>query len=136
AEKHLARARHLAERHADLRILSEVAEAEARLSFSRGDDLGATEHARSALAAADAGGSYLAAVGAHRTLGRLAHRRRDRPEAEGEFEAAASLLRQHRAKSQLRDLLGEWADLRSGWGDIQGANSLYAEALGRGATPS
>jgi len=136
AEEHLARARELAERHGDPRILSEVSEAEARLAFSRGDDAGATERAQSALAVVDSGGSYLAAVGAHRTLGRVAHRRGDRAEAEAEFEGAASLLRQHRASSQLRDVLGEWADLRSGWGDLQGANALYAEALGRGNAPA
>jgi tetratricopeptide (TPR) repeat protein len=136
AEEHLARARALAERHADGRILSEVAEAEARLAFSRGDDRSATERAREALAGMDRGGSYLAAVGAHRTLGRLAIRRNDRTGAEAEFDRAASLLRQHRAKSQLRDLLGEWADLRSRWGDPEGANALYAEALGRTKTPA
>ena len=134
AEGHLARARELAERHADGRILSEVAEAEARLAFSRGDDAGATERAQEALAAAKQGGSYLAAVGAHRTLGRLAMRRNDRAGAEAAFDHAASLLRQHRAKSHLRDVLGEWADLRSGWGDPEGANALYAEALGRTKT--
>lgn len=136
AEEHLARARELAERHVDARILSEVAEAEARLALARGDEARAAERARSALAAADTGGSYLAKVGAHRTLGRLAHRRGDRSEAEAAFEAAAALLRAHGASSHLRDLLGEWADLRSGWGDHLGANALYAEALGRGKAPA
>jgi hypothetical protein len=31
----------------------------------------------------------------------------------------------------LRDVLAEWADVRSGWGDPEGANALYSEALGR-----
>ena len=93
--------------------------------------IGPAERAAVALEAADAGGSYLAAMGAHRTLGRLAHRRGDRKAAEAEFERAAALLRSHRSNAQLRDLLGEWADLRAGWGDAAGANELYAEALGR-----
>lgn len=131
AEEHLRRARELAERHADPRLLSEVAEAEARLALSRNDETGALDRAQAALAAADAGGSYLAAVGAHLTLGRLAHRHRDRSEVEHEFEKASALLREHKARSQLRDVLAEWAELRSGWGDAAGANALYAEALGR-----
>jgi transcriptional regulator with XRE-family HTH domain len=131
AEEHLARARELAERHEDLRALSEVAEAEARLAFARGDDARAVERAKAAVAAADAGGSYLASVGAHLTLARMAHRNGDRPAAEAAFEVAASLLRTNAARSRLRDVLAEWAGLRTGWGDTEGANVLYAEALAR-----
>src|SRR5687768_3215658 len=105
AEEHLQRARELAERHTDARLLSEIAEAEARLAFSRDDEPAATERALAAIAAADAGGSYLAAVGAHRILGRLAQRRGDRSVTESLLESAAALLRQHRSRSQLRDLL-------------------------------
>jgi transcriptional regulator with XRE-family HTH domain len=132
ARTHLRRARSLAERHDDARLLSEVTEEEARLALAAGNDEEAGERARLALAMADAGGSYMAAVGAHRTLARLAQRRDDRPEAESSFERAARLLRSHRSNAQLRDLLGEWAEMRSGWGDAGGANELYAEALGRG----
>jgi transcriptional regulator with XRE-family HTH domain len=131
AEEHLTRARELAERHEDPRLLSEVAEAEARLALARGDDARAIERAQAAVAAAQSGGSYLAAVGAHVTLGRLAHRNGDRPAAESAFEVAAALLRRNRARSRLRDVLAEWAGLRSAWGDAEGANTLYAEALGR-----
>jgi tetratricopeptide (TPR) repeat protein len=131
ATAHLKRARELAERHADALLLSEVAEAEARVALATDDLERATERAGVALEAADAGGSYLAAMGAHRTLGRLAHRRGDRSAAEAEFGQAATLLRSHRSNAQLRDLLAEWADLRAGWGDAAGANELYAEALGR-----
>src|SRR5687768_8307407 len=46
AEEHLSRARELAERHDDPRLLSEVAEAEARLAFARGDDDRAVERAQ------------------------------------------------------------------------------------------
>jgi transcriptional regulator with XRE-family HTH domain len=131
AKTHLRRARELAEQHADALLLSEIAEAEARMAFATDDDDAATERAGVALQAADAGGSYLAAVGAHRTLGRVAHRRGDRVEAEAAFERAVALLRTHRSNAQLRDLLAEWAEMRSGWGDAAGANELYAEALGR-----
>ncbi|HYI65764.1 MAG TPA: helix-turn-helix transcriptional regulator [Candidatus Limnocylindrales bacterium] len=136
AGEHLGRARLLAERHADARLLSEVAEAEARLALARGELAEASDRANEALTAAGAGGSYLAAVGAHLTLGRLAHRQGNRAGAEIHFEAAADLLRSHRAGSLLRDVLGEWADLRTAWGDPKGANGLYAEALGRAKPPT
>lgn len=132
AGQHLSRARELADRYEELGLLSEVAEAEAQLAFTRGDERIARERADAALAAAGQGGSYLAAVGAHRTLARLAHRRDDRAEAESRFKQAAALLREHKSRLLLSDVLGEWADVRSGWGDLEGANALYAEALGRG----
>lgn len=133
AGEHLARARELADRLDDPALQSEVAEAEARLAFARGDEPAARERAEAALAAAGQGGSYLAAVGAHLTLARLAGRGDDRAETEASFTRARALLREHKSRSLLRDLLGEWADMRSGWGDLEGANALYAEALGRGA---
>jgi len=131
AASHLNRARAIAEQHGDPQLLSEVAEAEARLALARGDEVGADERAQAALAAVADGGSYLAAVGAHLTLARLARGRSDRVVAESEFERAASLLREHHARSQLRNVLAEWADARSAFGDLAGANVLYAEALGR-----
>ena len=132
ARTHLRRARSLAERHDDVRLLSEVIEEEARLALASGDEEGAIERAQAAVAAADAGGSYLAAVGAHRTLGRLALRRGVKAEAESSYARAVALLRKHRSGGQLRELLAEWAEMRSSWGDPTGANELYAEALGRG----
>ena len=133
AGEHLSRARDLSASQAEPGLLSEVAEAEARLAFARGDDSTARERAAAALAAVDQGGSYLAGVGAHLTLARLAHRTGDRDETESRFGKAAALLRQHRSRSLLRDVLAEWADIRSGWGDPEGANALYSEALGRTA---
>ena len=134
AKAHLRRARSLAERHDDARLLSEIMEEEARLALAMGDDEGATERAHAAVTAADEGGSYVAAVGAYRTLGRLAQRRGDKREAESAFSSAVGLLRKHRSAGQLRELLAEWAEMRSGWGDAGGANELYAEALGRRQT--
>lgn len=131
AASHLARARAIAERHRDPQLLSEVAEAEARLAWARGDEAGAAERAHEALAAVAEGGSYLAAVGAHLTLARLARGHGERAISESEFERAASLLRERQSRSQLRSVLAEWADARTGFGDLAGANALYAEALGR-----
>ena len=130
AEVHLRRARELAERHDDHRILSEVAEAEARLALARGDTTLARDRAGAAIAAESAGGSYLAAVGARVTLARLANDEEDQAAAEGHFDVAVALLREHRSRSHLRTILAEWAEMRTRWGDLAGANALYAEALG------
>ena len=131
AAKHLARARHLGQQLQDRRILSEVAEAEGRLAMARGDLDQAREKAGAALMAIDEGGSYLAAVGGHLTLARIGARGGDLASTEEHFDVAASLLRAHQARSLLRNVLAEWADIRSRRGDLEGANRLYAEALGR-----
>ena len=131
ASTHLRRARQIAESLADALMLSVVAEAEARLALGTDDFSAAEERAQVAIASADAGGSYLAAVGGHRTLAQLAQRSGDREASEASYERAASLLRSHRSRGQLKELLGEWAEARSAWGDASGANQLYAEALGR-----
>ncbi|MGH2417971.1 MAG: helix-turn-helix domain-containing protein [Candidatus Limnocylindria bacterium] len=128
---HLRRARKIAEDHADARLLSEVAEGEARLAVAMEDTPAARERAERAIEASAAGGSYLAAVGGHRILAQLARQRGDHAASEAAYEKAASLLRTHRSRGQLKDLLAEWAEARSSWGDVGGANHLYAEALGR-----
>jgi tetratricopeptide (TPR) repeat protein len=133
AAEHLRRAREIVDAHGNPHIQSEVTEAEARLALARGDVAETLERASAALAESASGGSYLAGVGAHRTLARLAVSRADRREAETHFEAAAALLREHRARALLRPLLAEWADMRSNVGDAVGASALYAEALGRGS---
>ena len=123
AADHLLRARTLAEREADPRLLSEVTEAEARLALARGDLEAAAERARVALDSMPSGGSL---PGGRRSA---RHPRADCSEAgrsrrgEGEFDAAAGLLRERRARSQLREVLAEWAEIRTGWGDLQGATS-------------
>ena len=135
ADALLREARVLIDRHGDRVSHSNLIEAEARLALAQGDAAKTVERAEAALAAAASGGSYLAAVAAHRTLARLAIRAEDWREAETQFSAAATFLREHRAQFVLRDLLAEWADMRSDVGDSAGANALYAEALGR-RTPS
>lgn len=132
ADQHLAHAREYASRAGQPGLLSEVAEAEAQLAFARGDERRARDKADEALVLAAGGGSYLAAVGAHLTLARIALRRGNDAEADGRFGQAADLLRAHRAKARLREVLAEWAEVRTRAGNLEGANALYAEALGRG----
>ena len=132
ASGHLGRAREIATRYGDARLDSDVAEAEAQLALERGDEPTARERAAAAVNAVAHGGSYLAGVGGHLTLARIARRQGDRESAEAAYEAASALLSQRRSHTRARDVLAEWADLRAEAGDHAGANELYAAALGRG----
>ncbi|HJP71086.1 MAG TPA: hypothetical protein VJ975_05150 [Candidatus Limnocylindria bacterium] len=131
-------AQHLGDAHTsavdlhDARLDADIAEADAQLAFRRGNLDHARERANEAIAANGSGGSYLAAVGGHVTLARIARKDADRAEAERQYDRAVSLLNDHRARVRARDVLAEWADSRSDAGDHVGANKLYAAALGRG----
>ena len=132
ASEHLARARDITGRYDDVRLDGDVSEAEAQLALERGDEPRARERAETAVDAMARGGSYLAAVGAHITLARIARRHLNWADAEAEYKAASHSLEDHRAKARRRDVLAEWAGLRTEAGDHTGANELYAAALGRG----
>jgi tetratricopeptide (TPR) repeat protein len=131
AAEHLAHARQVADRHHDVRLDSEVSEAEAELALARGDETGAEERVEAALTASERGGSYLAAVGAHLVRARVRRARGDLGGALEEYGQAATALRDHGARALLRDVLAEWAEVLAQEGDLAGANRLYAEALGR-----
>jgi tetratricopeptide (TPR) repeat protein len=133
ASDHLRRAREIAGKYADTRLDSDVAEAEAQLAFVQGDEERAVERAMAAIDRGLNGGSYLAAVGAHVTLARIARSKSDRDAAEAEYKSAVALLTEHRALVRSRDVLAEWADLLAESGDHAGANKLYGAALGRGS---
>jgi tetratricopeptide (TPR) repeat protein len=133
ASGHLGRAREIADRYSDTRLDSDVAEAEAQLAFIEGDEEHAVERANAAIDRGLQGGSYLAAVGAHVTLARIARGKEDRQVAAAEYESAVKLLTEHRAAVRRRDVLAEWGDLLAESGDHAGANKLYGAALGRGS---
>jgi hypothetical protein len=63
------------------------------------------------------------------TAARVLRARGDREGAEGRYAAAAELARAGSGQGRLRDLLGEWADLRAEGGDYQGAYELTSEAV-------
>ena len=132
AGEHLRHAREIAERYPGSRLDSDVSEAEAQLAYERGDEQSAIERAQAALRTNDAG-SYLAAVGARLVLARIGRKHQDRTAAESEYRIATDLLTRHRAHSRAREVLAEWAELRTEAGDHAGANELYAAALGRGS---
>lgn len=129
--EHFARARELAAD--DARLLSEIAEGEARLALARGDHDGAAATAQGVIDAAGEGASPTAVAGAHLTVARSARQRGDIEGAQLAYGQATALLREHGPRSFLREVLGEWAELRASTGDHVGATVLYAEALGRGA---
>ncbi|HJP72146.1 MAG TPA: helix-turn-helix domain-containing protein [Candidatus Limnocylindria bacterium] len=133
AAGHLADAAAIAERYGDTRLEADVAEAQAQLAFARGDESLARQNAIGAVEAHGRGGSYLAAVGGHLTLARIARSRGDASEAEEAYRQAGDLLRANAATTRLRDVLVEWAGLRSELGDHVGANELYVAAIGRGS---
>lgn len=133
AAQHLDDSRQIAGRLGDVRLDSDVADAEAQLALVRNDEAMARERAQAAIDASEHGGSYLAAVGAHLTLARLARREDDADVAEGHFAEAGRLLKRHGSRVRLRDVLVEWAALRTERGDHAGANDLYVAAVGRGS---
>lgn len=132
ASEHLAHARDITDRYHDVRLNGDVSEVEAQLALEHGDEPKARERAESAIEASTHGGSYLAAVGAHITLARVARRHLNWAAAEAEYELASKLLEDRRAQARRRDVFAEWAGLRTEAGDHAGANQLYAAALGRG----
>jgi hypothetical protein len=75
----------------------------------------------------------LAGAGALLTLARLARRRGDADDAETNYAKAVALLHEHRANVRARDVLVEWAGVRTERGDHAGANELYVTAVGRGS---
>jgi tetratricopeptide (TPR) repeat protein len=133
AADHLGRSRDIATRLVDTRLGSDVSEAEAQLAFAQGDAESARRLAQNALDASREGGSYLAGAGALLTLARLARRRGDADDAETNYAKAVALLHEHRANVRARDVLVEWAGVRTERGDHAGANELYVTAVGRGS---
>ncbi len=133
ATRHLADAGEIAAKHGDVRLESDVAEAQAQLALAQGDEATARERATAAVDAQAHGGSYLAAVGGYLTLARIARTHGDAGEAEDAYQHAVDLLRANAGETRLRDVLVEWANLRSELGNHVGANELYVAAIGRGS---
>ena len=113
----------------DDRFLSAVLDTEAQIALSGGKhDHALALAARSHQLAKDSG-NRLAEMAALLTAARVLRTRGDRPGAEQRYAAAAEFARGGSGQGRLRDLLGEWADLRAEGGDYQGAYELTAEAV-------
>lgn len=133
ASRHVKRARELVGRNPNPRDDAQVAETEARVAWARGDGATADERLDRAIATGLEGGVHHTVAHALATRARIARERGDLDLAAKAYRAASDYLREHGPAAHRREVLGEWAELLTGQGDLAGATALYAEALGRPA---
>ena len=113
----------------DDRFLAAVLDTEAQIALAGGlHDRALALTARSNQLARDTGNRLVETLSLI-TAARVLRARGDRAGAERRYAAAAELARAGSGQGRLRDLLGEWADLRAEGGDYQGAYELTAEAV-------
>ncbi len=113
----------------DDRFLAAVLDTEAQIALAGGKhDRALALAARSHTLARDTGNRLVETL-ALVTAARVLRSRGDREGAERRYAAAAELARGGSGQGRLRELLGEWADLRAEAGDFQGAYELTAEAV-------
>lgn len=113
----------------DDRFLAAVLDTEAQIALAGGKhDRALGLAARSHQLARDSG-NRLAEMAALLTAARISRAKGDSAGAEKRYGAAAELARQGSALGRLRDLLGEWAELRAEAGDFEGAYELTSEAV-------
>ncbi|MGH2488464.1 MAG: tetratricopeptide repeat protein [Candidatus Limnocylindria bacterium] len=124
-----AEAREQFESVGDDRYLSAVLDTEAQIALAGGKhDRALALSARSNQLARETGNRLVETLSLI-TAARVLRARGDREGAEKRYVAAAELARAGSGQGRLRDLLGEWADLRAEAGDYQGAYELTAEAV-------
>ncbi|MGH2462122.1 MAG: tetratricopeptide repeat protein [Candidatus Limnocylindria bacterium] len=124
-----AEARKQFETVGDDRFLAAVLDTEAQIALAGGKhDRALALTARSHQLARDTGNRLVETLSLI-TAARVLRARGDRDGAEQRYAAAAELARAGSGQGRLRDLLGEWADLRAEAGDYQGAYELTAEAV-------
>jgi transcriptional regulator with XRE-family HTH domain len=112
----------------DDRFLAAVLDTEAQIALAGGKhDLALALAARAHGLARDTGNRLVETL-ALVTAARVLRATGDRSGAEERYAAAAELARAGSGQGRLRELLGEWADLRAEAGDYQGAYELSAEA--------
>ncbi|HJT63733.1 MAG TPA: transcriptional regulator [Candidatus Limnocylindria bacterium] len=113
----------------DDRFLAAVLDTEAQIALAGGKhDRALALAARSHQLARETGNRLVETL-ALVTAARISRARGDRAGAEERYAAAAELARAGSGQGRLRDLLGEWAELRAEAGDYQGAYELSAEAV-------
>lgn len=129
ARQHAAAADAIVARLGDERTRAHVLDTRAQVELAAGEAAEAATLAEQASALADASGNRKAAISARLTLGRARRALGESDAATLALEAAAKLARKQDRLPQLRDVLTEWADLRSSLGDAAGAYKLSREAL-------
>ena len=113
----------------DDRFLAAVLDTEAQIALAGGKHDRAMALAARSHDLARESGNRLAEMAAQLTAARVQRARGDRVGAEERYAAAAAIAREGASQGRLRELLGEWADLRAEAGDYQGAYELSAEAV-------
>ena len=113
----------------DDRFLAAVLDTEAQIALAGGKHDRALGLAARSHQLARESGNRLAEMAALLTAARVLRTQGDADGAEKRYAAAAELARAGSGQGRLRDLLGEWADLRAEAGDFQGAYELTSEAV-------
>jgi tetratricopeptide (TPR) repeat protein len=113
----------------DERLLSAVLDTEAQIALAGGKHDRAMALAARSHDLARETGNRLVESAALVTAARILRARGDQDGAEQRYAAAADIAREGPSHGRLRELLGEWADLRAEVGDYQGAYELSAEAV-------
>jgi transcriptional regulator with XRE-family HTH domain len=113
----------------DDRFLAAVLDTEAQIALAGGKHDRALGLAARSHQLARESGNRLAEMAALLTAARVLRTAGDAAGAEQRYAAAAELARAGSGQGRLRDLLGEWADLRAEAGDYQGAYELTSEAV-------
>jgi transcriptional regulator with XRE-family HTH domain len=129
AREHVAAAEAIWTRLGEPRSRAHVMDTRAQIDLAAGDAEAAARHAAQAVEVADATDNRKAGISGRLTLARAQRAMGLTQDAAAALEAAASLARTHHRTPQLRDVLTEWADLRSEQGDAAGAYALSREAL-------
>jgi tetratricopeptide (TPR) repeat protein len=122
-------AHHQFESAGDDRFLAAVLDTEAQIALAGGKHDRALGLAARSHQLARESGNRLAEMAALLTAARVLRTAGDAAGAEKRYAAAAELARAGSGHGRLRDLLGEWADLRAEAGDFQGAYELTSEAV-------
>ncbi len=113
----------------DDRFLAAVLDTEAQIALAGGKHDRALALAARAHQLSRDSGNRLAETAALLTAARILRAGGDRAGAEERYAEAAELARAGSGQGRLRDLLGEWAELRAEAGDFQGAYELTSEAV-------
>jgi tetratricopeptide (TPR) repeat protein/DNA-binding XRE family transcriptional regulator len=113
----------------DDRFLAAVLDTEAQIARAGGRHDLALGLAARANQLSQESGNRLAEMATQLTVARVLRAQGDRAGAEERYAAAAELARGGSGQGRLRELLGEWADLRAEAGDYQGAYELTSEAV-------
>lgn len=117
------------EKAGDRRWLAHVLDTRARIALARGDAAGSGDLAASALAMAEDSQNEKAQVSALLALARAHTALGDPAAASPLYERAVELAKSTGRPGQIRDALGEWADVLTQAGEHERAAGLLREAL-------